>query len=325
MKCTNKIIIFLISVSVMAGFSGCGKLAYKNAYSPKLNISAFDIIGDSSHVFADSFASPLVVDEGDICPESVDMSEAGAACLYSLEDRSVLYSKNANLKMYPASLTKVMTALVALKYGTPDQVLKATNAVNVTESGATLIGLKAGDTMTLDQALHVLLINSSNDAALLIADCIGGSVDGFVELMNEEAKRIGATNTNFCNPNGLTDENHYTTAYDLYLILNEALKYEEFKEIIPMTSYETVYYDSNGKEKNVSISTTNQYLKGVYQAPDGVTVIGGKTGTTNAAGHCLILYLKDDYGASYISVILSSSSREKIYEEMSDMLSLVKK
>ncbi|MCR5254374.1 MAG: serine hydrolase [Acetatifactor sp.] len=325
MKCTNRIIFFLLTVTISFSLCGCGNLSYKNAYSPNLNISAFDIIGDSSHVFADSFASPLVVDEGDILPESVDMSEAGSAILYSLDDRTVLFSKNANLKMYPASLTKVMTALVALKYGSPDQVLKATGAVNVTESGATLIGLKAGDTMTLDQALHVLLINSSNDAALLIADCIGGSVERFVEMMNEEAARIGATNTSFCNPNGLTDENHYTTAYDLYLIFNEALKYEEFKEIIPMTSYETVYYDQNGKAKNVSISTTNQYLKGVYQSPDGVTVIGGKTGTTNAAGHCLILYSKDDYGASYISVILSSSSREKIYEEMSDMLSLVKK
>ena len=123
--------------------------------------------------------------------------------------------------MYPASLTKVMTALVALQNASPDTVLTATDSVKITESGAQLCGLKAGDTMTLDQALHILLMYSANDAAMLIAENIGGSVDHFVEMMNEEAQRLGATNTSFANPHGLSDDNHYTSAYDLYLIFNE--------------------------------------------------------------------------------------------------------
>ena len=141
--------------------------------------------------------------------------------------------------------------------------------------------------MTLEQALHILLMFSANDVANLIADNLGGSVDGFIEMMNEEAVKIGATNTHFSNAHGLTQDNHYTTAYDMYLIFNEALKYDIFKQIIHMTSYDTVYKDSQGRDKEVSVISTNRYFKGDFNPPEKVTVMGGKTGTTNAAGHCL--------------------------------------
>ena len=142
-----------------------------------------------------------------------------------------------------------MTALVALENASLDQVLTATSAVNITESGAQLCGLKPGDTMTLDQALLILLVYSANDVAMLIAENIGGTTDHFIEMMNEEAKRLGATNTQFMNPHGLTQDGHYTTAYDLYLIFNEAIKYETFNEIIHMTNYQTTYYYSRSHHK----------------------------------------------------------------------------
>ena len=109
------------------------------------------------------------------------------------------------------------------------------------ESGAVVCGLAEGDQLTLNQALHALLIKSANDAAVAIAEHIGGSVEGFADMMNEEAQAIGATNSHFVNPHGLNAENHYVTAYDMYLIFNEALKYDTVNEIISMTSYDTVY------------------------------------------------------------------------------------
>lgn len=112
---------------------------------------------------------------------SVDMTQASAAVLFDVNNREVLYSKNAHERLYPASLTKVMTALVALKNASLDTVLTATDSVKINESGAQLCGLKSGDTMTLDQALHILLMYSANDAAMLIAENVGGSVDHFVE------------------------------------------------------------------------------------------------------------------------------------------------
>lgn len=251
--------------------------------------------------------------------------ESGAAALFDLNANEAIYARNVHEKMYPASLTKVMTALVALDYGRLEQILTASNAVNISEPGAQLCGLVRGDTMTLDQALRIMLLNSSNDAALLIAENIGGSVEGFVEMMNEKAHELGATNTHFTNPHGLTDFDHYTTAYDLYLIFNEAIQYETFNEIIHMTSYQTVFYDKNGKEKNFNKKTTNLFLRGEKEVPGGVTVIGGKSGTTNAAGHCLILLSRDVSGAPYISVVLRAPTLDSLYEEMKDLLAEIKK
>ena len=167
--------------------------------------------------------------------------------------------------------------------------------------------------MTLNQALHVLLINSANDAAMLIADNVGGSVEAFVQMMNDEAKALGATNTNFVNP------------HDLYLIFNEAIQYDFIQEIIHMTEYQTTYYDKNGGEKKLSVKSTNRFFRGDFTAPDQVTVIGGKTGTTNAAGHCLMLLSRDVSAAPYISIILRSTSSDVLYGEMIDLLDEIHK
>ena len=185
--------------------------------------------------------------------------------------------------------------------------------------------LKPGDTMTLEQALHLLLISSANDVALMIAENIGGTVEHFLEMMNDEAKRLGATNTNFANPHGLTDPDHYTTAYDLYLIFNEAIKYDKFNEIIHMSEYQTIYYDKNGNEKKKTIKTTNRYLRGTVETPENVTIIGGKSGTTMAAGSCLIILSKDAKGSSYISVILHSKNIDELYKEMTTLLEEINK
>ena len=330
MRCINNrgyrrrlIVSAVLALSMM---TGCGSLKYDMAYNVDSDVSGFNVVSGRDPGRVDAFASDLCVVTGNILDdENVDMSQATSAVLCDINAKEVLYSKNAHEQLHPASLTKVMTALVALKNASPDMVLTATSAVNITESGAQLCGLKSGDTMTLEQALHILLIYSANDVAMMIAENVGGSVDGFIEMMNEEAKRIGATNTSFQNPHGLTQDGHYTTAYDLYLIFNEAIQYESFNEIIHMTSYQTVYYDKDGKAKELSFETTNLFFRGHYQAPANVTVMGGKTGTTNAAGHCLILLSKDVKGAPYISVILCSEARDVLYTEMIDLLDEINK
>ena len=141
--------------------------------------------------------------------------EAEAAVVMDADTGAFLYSKNMDKKEYPASITKIMTALVALKYGSMDTTLTASANVRNLESGAQTCGLKEGDQMTLDQALHVLLINSANDAAIMIAEGIAGSVEAFADMMNQEALEIGATNSHFVNPHGLSDNDHYTTVYDM--------------------------------------------------------------------------------------------------------------
>jgi D-alanyl-D-alanine carboxypeptidase len=311
----------LLIIAMMISMTGCGRLSYTMPYSINSQISGFDVVSGRNPGKVEAFAADLcVVTEDIIDDENVDMTEAIAAVLFDVNQREVIYSKNAHERMHPASLTKVLTALVAIKNSSLDTVLTASSVVNINESGAQLCGLKSGDTMTMDQALRILLMYSANDVAMLIAENVGGTVDEFYNMMNEEAKRLGATNSNFMNPHGLTQEGHYTTAYDLYLIFNEAIKYDIFNEIIHTANYQTTYYDKDGNPKELSFETSNLFLRGNYTPPENITVVGGKTGTTNAARNCLILLSRDMGGAPYISVILSSKERDILYKEMIDLL-----
>jgi len=321
-KCTNKKLTILLLVIVFSLFTGCGKTEIPFAYDPDYEVSSFRVSTEASAPVADAFAKDLCVVTGDINVDvgTVDMSQATAAGLFDLNNHEVLYAKNIHERLHPASLTKIMTALVALKYGKPEDRITVTDGVYVNESGAVKCGLEAGDQLTLNQALHALLMKSANDAANAIAIHIAGTVEDFADLMNKEATAIGATNSHFVNPHGLTAEDHYVTAYDMYLMFQEAVKYELINEIIHKTSYELVYTDKNGAQKSNSLNTTNLYLEGTQKAPDQISVIGGKTGTTNAARNCLVLLSKDISGNPYISVILSSEERGVMYTEMSDLL-----
>ena len=329
MKCTNNrkyslfpkrmpAVILLLSVFFC---TSCGSSQYVMPYTVSSEVSSFRIVNlEESKGTAEAFAKDLCVVNSDVNLSAVDMTKASSAGLFDLNDCNTIYAKNIHEKLYPASLTKVMTALVAMKYGSTDMMLTASSNVKIQESGAQVCGIKEGDQMTLNQALHLLLINSANYAAVFIAEGLAGSVDAFAEMMNEEALILGATNSHFINPHGLPDDNHYTTAYDMYLIMNAAVKYSLFNEIIQMDSYTTVYHDKNGAEKEVSVNNTNYYIQGTATAPGGITVIGGKTGTTNAAGHCLILLSRDTSSKPYISIIMRAEDKDALYGQMTDLL-----
>lgn len=322
MKCINKASRLIIGVTLTSILiSGCGAKEYSFAYDRNQNNSSYSMVSASGVQKIDGFASDLCITVDDVTlGTSVDMSEAEAAGLFDMNDADVIYAKNIHEKLNPASITKILTALCALKYGNLDDTLTASENVYIEESGAVMLGLKKGDTMTMDQALHALLLKSANDVAIMVAEHLGGSVEGFAEMMNQEALSLGATNSHFVNPHGLTDPNHYTTIYDLYLICNEAVTYDKFVEIIHTSSYNSVYHDKDGNSKEFSLSTTNAYLKNEAFAPGNITVIGGKTGTTSAAKNCLLLYSKDQSGNSYISIILKSPDRTLLYRQMTELL-----
>lgn len=304
--------------------SACGSKDYSMPYDRNINNSSLSISSNSNVDVYDAFASALCVTAEDVSEGTeVDMSPATAAGLFDINNKNVIYAKNVHEKLNPASLTKIMTALVALKYGNLDDTLTASANVQINESGAVLLGLKAGDKITMNQALHALLLKSANDVAVLIAENVGGSIEGFADMMNAEAKALGATNSHFVNPHGLTDPEHYTTAYDLYLIFNEVIKYDQFTEIIQTPTYQSVYHDASGNDKTIDLQTSNLYLRKEVNSPESVTVIGGKTGTTSAAGSCLILYSKDSSGKAYISVILQATDRGTLYQKMTELLNEV--
>lgn len=272
--------------------------------------------------YASLFASDLcvVTDESQYSPSDTTSEAAG---LFDITDGQVMYSKNAFERLYPASITKVMTALIAIKYGDLTDTVTVTEDAVITEAGATLAGIHPGDQLTMEQLLYGLMLPSGNDAGAAIAVHMAGSIDAFAELMNREAQKLGATGTHFMNPHGLTNADHYTTAYDLYLIFNEALKQPEFRKVTGSTSYTADYTDGSGNPVSTTWEGGNWYMVGQRQTPDGLTVFSGKTGTTSAAGFCLIMASRDQKEKEYISVVLKAPSRPGLYDNMTNIISKI--
>ena len=300
--------------------SACGKKGgLEEAYSYEERSQLMSAHGGSE--LAPLFAEDLCVVTDSQDGNTSMNAEAGA--LFNVTDRSVVYSKNTFERLYPASTTKVMTAIIALEEGNlSDQVTVTEDAV-ITEAGASLCGIKPGDVITMQDLLYGLMMPSGNDAANAIAVHMYGSIDAFADRMNVRARELGATGTHFMNPSGLTDENHYTTAYDLYLMFNEAMKLPLFREIIAEDSYTANYQNGAGEAVSKTWTVGNWYQKGERETPAGVSVLGGKTGTTQAAGYCLIMASNDSQDKEYISVVLKSDSRPSLYDNMTNIISKI--
>ena len=175
----------------------------------------------------------------------------------------ILYERNSNEKLYPASLTKVLTAVVVMEHcNLEDNVTVNQTALNSVEYGYITANLKAGEVFTVEHLLNILLVSSANDAALVLAEHVSGTVEDFCKLMNETSVKIGCTNSNFVNPNGVHHENHYSTAHDLTLIANYSLQFDELKELYKKTYYRLPATDLYPKEDRIFSSTNELILSG---------------------------------------------------------------
>ena len=253
--------------------------------------------------------------------EDVPNINSPSAILLDLNTGKILFEKNIDEKMYPASLTKVMTAIIVLEECELDEIVTVSyDSVMSLSSGYVTANLQIGEEFTVEQMLYVMMVGSSNDAAIVLAEHVSGSIDEFSKLMNEKAINLGCTSTNFVNPNGVHDENHYTTVYDMYLILNAAIQNEDFYRIFTSDTY-TANYTSGGQTKTVEWGTTTQYHSGKVKTPVGFTILGGKTGTTGAAGYCLVLLSENEEHDRIISIVYNADCRSNLYLLMNEILS----
>lgn len=230
----------------------------------------------------------------------------------------ILYERNSNQKLYPASLTKVLTSVVVMENcNLDDNVTVNQTALDSVEFGYITANLKAGEIFTVEQLLNILMVSSANDAALILAEHVSGSVENFCKLMNETAIKIGCTNSNFVNPNGVHHENHYSTAHDLTLIAKYSLQFDELKELYKKTYYKLPATDLYQKEDRIFSTTNELILSGstnYYRYAKGL-----KTGFTTPAGYCLIGYASKD-GLELITVLLNCITSDNRYLETKNLL-----
>ena len=234
-------------------------------------IFIFFIIGGINFSFADE-------------QNNVPSINAASAILIDNRTNKVLYSKNEDTKMFPASTTKIMTAIITLENCSLDEQATASfDAVNIPEGYATA-DIKIGETFTVEQLLEMLLVHSANDAANVLAEHVGGSLESFVSIMNTKASELGLTNSHFTNAYGLQDNNHYTTARDLATIMKYCLQNEDFRRICGLAS--CAIPATNMSEPRTYSSTNQLVIAGNNNYYPYVTT--GKTGFTSDAKHCLV-------------------------------------
>lgn len=247
-----------------------------------------------NYVFADDFTSALDIN-------------ASSALLVDNKTNKILYSKNENKKIFPASTTKIVTAILVLENHSLDEKVTASyDAVMSIPSGYSTADIQIEEELTVEQLLELLLVHSANDAANVLAEYAGGSVSSFVSMMNTKANELGLSNTHFTNPYGLQDDNHYTTAHDLAIIMQYCLKNDDFRKIAGQAS---CAIPATNKSNPRKYDSTNELLiagNSNYYS----NLIAGKTGYTSKAGGCLVSAAYNN-NLELVGVILNSNNRFK--------------
>lgn len=277
------------------------KINYKNSICKVLivlTLTIFVLIGNIG-----TFGTYVLANNTNSGPDI----NAESALLIDNKTNKVLYSKDMNRKMFPASTTKILTAILVLENHSLDEKVTASyNAVMTIPSGYSTASIQIDEVLTVEQLLELLLVHSSNDAANVLAEYTGGSIDSFVAMMNTKINELGLSDTHFTNPYGLQDNNHYTTAHDLAIIMQYCLKNDDFRKIAGQAS---CAIPSTNKSEPRKYSSTNELLiagnSNYYP-----NLIAGKTGYTSEAGECLVSAAYND-NLELVNVILNSNNRFK--------------
>lgn len=323
----SNICCLLLLICVMVGLTGCNSL--QPSYLDEWNASNQVLAAADMEIWrAKGMADSLCVVENEAAYND-DLFQSEAVGIFNITTGETVYCKNALKQLRPASMTKLMTLYVAVKYGDLDEIVTFPEEAHINQTGVQLCRFQTGDQMTLRDLLYAMILYSGNDAAKAVALHFSDTSEGkeptmtrFIAWMNEEAQNMGATSTHFQNPHGLDVDGHVSTVYDMYLILYHCIQNETIREFLETYSYEFDYKSADGTKKHSVWSNTNGYVSNIYQAPTGFTVFGGKTGVSNLAGYCLAVYSQDSSGNQYISVVMNAPDRETKYNEMNQLMQM---
>lgn len=240
---------------------------------------------------------------------------AESAIVMDISTGLVLYEKNSKEAKYPASITKIMTTLLALENSSlNDTVTFSRDAVFGVDLDSSRIGIDVGEQLSMEDSLYGIMLASANEVSYAVAEHVSGTMEAFVDLMNERAQELGCVNTNFTNPHGLQDPNHYTCAYDMALIAQEAIKNTTFAQITGARTY--VIPPTNLQVESRPLANHHKFLKRdlIYEG-----AIGGKTGYTSAAKYTLVTYAKRG-DMELVCVVMASDSITTEYTDTSALL-----
>jgi D-alanyl-D-alanine carboxypeptidase (penicillin-binding protein 5/6) len=317
-----RIFAMIIGICLLTVTASCGKQSSSDGGSSFQDYYA-------EHRQKDEMPAGMANDLAVISPEEQKAmaygGKDGADLLIDEEGEEVLAARHCFDKLYPASITKVMTALLVIEYiekgkGSWEEEIVLDHNIDLGDDQAVASTLTRGCRVSVGDVFHTMLIKSANDCAVILAEYVSGSEEKFVKKMNKKALTLGATHTHFVNTNGLHDPDHYTTAYDLYLIFREACKSRVFVETVSSSDYTMNFTNAYGAPDHEYMESTNHYLLNEYSVPEGVVMAGGKTGTTSLAGSCLILMTENENGDRFYSEVLGAKTKDQLYASMTRLL-----
>ncbi len=317
-----KRIAVLVLISLTLSSCSGSRITYKDT-----NLLS-NLYTANDDTFADGTAEKIII-PGFATGSGISSIGAESYFIASLDRKSSDFTRYQMpyKKMPIASLTKMMTALVVLKNcKNLDEKYYVTTETVAFDKDVSKANLKPGDEISVRDLLYGLLLPSGNDAAMCLAENLVDSYDNFVVMMNNEAERLGALNTHFANPHGLDSDYHFSTAYDLFLIMRELIKYDEFLEISMTKEYTANIKGSDGVIRSEKWLNTNYFVTGELLVEGNVTLLAGKTGSTGSAGYCLALYTeKKDTKDRYISIVLNARSKRNVYYNSNSLFNAISK
>lgn len=267
-------------------------------------------------VLFNSFSTVYADNEAKLSwPENTPNITSEAAIVMEASTGAILYEKNIHKTYYPASITKILTTLIALENSSLGEIVThSKNAIYDVELDSSRIGIDVGEELTMEQSLYGIMLESANEVSYAVAEHVSGDVESFVKLMNEKAKSLGAVDSNFVNPHGLPDPNHYTSAYDMALISRAALENEAFRKITKTRTY--TIPPTNIQEETRYLANHHRFIKN-SNSYEGA--IGGKTGYTSKAKYTLATFAERN-GMTLICVVMRSESIQSEYEDTTNLL-----
>lgn len=320
-KILRLMILLLLCLCVGTGYLICSKIVRKEHLAADYAQEHYNASVYKGELFAEDLCVVTENVTGSVSEDTdLKTDSLTSAALFNVTDATADYAYNVHEELYPASVTKIMTALLALENADISETVTVQVGAEDFAADESVAGIKKGDQMTLEALLYGLLLDSGNDCAESIAYYIAGDKDKFADMMNERAAELMATKTHFTNPSGLHDSLHYTTAYDIYLIFNACIKNETFVKIIQTASYQADITGADGVKRQITWTPSHYYAQNKAEKPENAEIVGGKTGTTSNAGNCLVLLDQSEDGEPYISIVMGAESKDLLYQDMTALI-----
>lgn len=329
MKCINKkrkkalllklaaVIVILLGILGIVLFSKSKNFKDEHPYDK--SIQAFGTSAREDALVAPGLSRNLCVGEDFTPLDGIQSISEEMAGFFSLGEGTIPFSNHLYEKIEPGKVTQLMTALLAAEHLNLEDEAVIEGDDRVYGKDARNCGLQEGYHVTVKQLLNAVLVSSAEDACQALARLTSGSQESFVALMNEKATELGMTNTHYANVTGYSSDEQYTTVYDIYLLLNEFLKYPDLLNSMSLPDYTINYTTQKGELKQRWLDSDNPFTAGKVTIPKDVTVLGGKTFTSKSTNYAALL-TQNKYGEFYISIVFHAETESALMERMSEML-----